>query len=294
MPDITEQDFLTSIGERPDDNLPRLVYADWLEGEGQKDRADFIRLQCELASLKPELPRLTATQITFPMITRDESDDYKRYVHPPPEQEVEVRLTEREMNLAKGLDFTTIYDVEVARDPNHNLFQMRLAHYGNPDAENRMWTVFMHRVYDPDTDRQRRKEINDLLSGLTERGKEGWLGAPMRAGLYRPVYVNYKRGFLDSLTCTWEHWLKVQEEVVRLNPAPFKVWHTSSPWHFYYTEDGIYLDNDPIGRIGPPPLTDNPLFKRRWPNVSFQAVMVTEPEVTFDPRRDVVLQTDVR
>ena len=41
--------FLRSIIAHADDDLPRLVYADWLEENGQADRAEFIRVQCELA-----------------------------------------------------------------------------------------------------------------------------------------------------------------------------------------------------------------------------------------------------
>jgi uncharacterized protein (TIGR02996 family) len=41
--------FLSDIIERPDDDTPRLVFADWLDENNQPDRAEFIRLQCELA-----------------------------------------------------------------------------------------------------------------------------------------------------------------------------------------------------------------------------------------------------
>src|SRR3954452_707004 len=43
--------FLRAILGQPDDDAPRLVYADWLEEHGDADRAEFIRLQCELARL---------------------------------------------------------------------------------------------------------------------------------------------------------------------------------------------------------------------------------------------------
>src|SRR4051812_1415999 len=33
----------------PDDDAPRLVYADWLDEHGDPDRAEFIRVQCRLA-----------------------------------------------------------------------------------------------------------------------------------------------------------------------------------------------------------------------------------------------------
>jgi uncharacterized protein (TIGR02996 family) len=48
---MTEEGFLEAIRETPDDDAPRLVYADWLDDHGQADRAEFIRVQCELAHL---------------------------------------------------------------------------------------------------------------------------------------------------------------------------------------------------------------------------------------------------
>lgn len=42
--------FLRAIAEQPDDDLPRLVYADWLDEHGEPERAEFIRVQCELAA----------------------------------------------------------------------------------------------------------------------------------------------------------------------------------------------------------------------------------------------------
>ena len=44
--------FLGAVAEKPDDDGPRLVYADWLAENGDPDRAEFIRAQCELASPK--------------------------------------------------------------------------------------------------------------------------------------------------------------------------------------------------------------------------------------------------
>src|SRR5947207_2720423 len=38
--------FLAAIAARSDDDLPRLIFADWLDERGDADRAEFIRLQC--------------------------------------------------------------------------------------------------------------------------------------------------------------------------------------------------------------------------------------------------------
>jgi uncharacterized protein (TIGR02996 family) len=48
-PSAQERAFLQAIIADPDDDLPRLVYADWLEENGDPDRAEFIRLQIERA-----------------------------------------------------------------------------------------------------------------------------------------------------------------------------------------------------------------------------------------------------
>lgn len=49
----TELDaLLASVRAAPADDLPRLVVADWLEEHGEPDRAEFIRVQVRLASLR--------------------------------------------------------------------------------------------------------------------------------------------------------------------------------------------------------------------------------------------------
>lgn len=40
--------FLRAIFDAPDDDTPRLVYADFLQENSEEDRAEFIRIQCEL------------------------------------------------------------------------------------------------------------------------------------------------------------------------------------------------------------------------------------------------------
>ena len=45
----SEREFVEAISRAPDDDAPRLVYADWLEERGDP-RGEFIRTQCELAT----------------------------------------------------------------------------------------------------------------------------------------------------------------------------------------------------------------------------------------------------
>jgi uncharacterized protein (TIGR02996 family) len=51
-----EEAFFQAILDSPDDDAPRLVYADWLEERGDP-RGEFIRVQCELARLLEHDPR---------------------------------------------------------------------------------------------------------------------------------------------------------------------------------------------------------------------------------------------
>jgi uncharacterized protein (TIGR02996 family) len=49
-PPVTHDEALRqAIIEDPDDDLRRFVYADWVEEQGQPERAEFIRVQCQLA-----------------------------------------------------------------------------------------------------------------------------------------------------------------------------------------------------------------------------------------------------
>jgi uncharacterized protein (TIGR02996 family) len=50
LPDAIRADILS----RPDDDVPRLAYADWLDehgGPAERDRAEFIRVQIDLERL---------------------------------------------------------------------------------------------------------------------------------------------------------------------------------------------------------------------------------------------------
>jgi uncharacterized protein (TIGR02996 family) len=52
----TEDAFLHDILSAPDNDDLRLIFADWLEDHGNPDRAEFIRVQIELARLTPDDP----------------------------------------------------------------------------------------------------------------------------------------------------------------------------------------------------------------------------------------------
>lgn len=47
----TDRGLLDAIAAHPADDALRLIYADWLDGQGQEERAEFIRVQCELTKM---------------------------------------------------------------------------------------------------------------------------------------------------------------------------------------------------------------------------------------------------
>jgi uncharacterized protein (TIGR02996 family) len=51
MPVLEAAPFLRAVLADPDDDAPRLIYADWLDENGDGQRAEFIRIQCQLARL---------------------------------------------------------------------------------------------------------------------------------------------------------------------------------------------------------------------------------------------------
>jgi uncharacterized protein (TIGR02996 family) len=50
---IAEDAFLQAVSADPEDDAPRLIYADSLDEQGRCERAEFIRLLCESLFQKP-------------------------------------------------------------------------------------------------------------------------------------------------------------------------------------------------------------------------------------------------
>jgi uncharacterized protein (TIGR02996 family) len=57
MADAEREGLLRAIIENPEDDTPRLVYADWLEEHGDPDRAEFIRIGCQKEREEFDSPR---------------------------------------------------------------------------------------------------------------------------------------------------------------------------------------------------------------------------------------------
>jgi uncharacterized protein (TIGR02996 family) len=70
--------FLRAIVAAPDDDLPRLIFADWLDEYGEGERAEFIRVQCELARTSQGRMDLHASVGGVEEIRRRDVDDVVR------------------------------------------------------------------------------------------------------------------------------------------------------------------------------------------------------------------------
>jgi uncharacterized protein (TIGR02996 family) len=61
------------VVERPDDDAPRLAYAEWCQQNGRADRARFIRVQCQLAGLtRPDARRAALESEQRTLLSRNE------------------------------------------------------------------------------------------------------------------------------------------------------------------------------------------------------------------------------
>ena len=74
---MTHEDaFIQAIRETPNDDTPRLIFADWLEEHGQADRAEFIRVQCRIARLMEDEPEQAILSARAEELLRGHWDDW--------------------------------------------------------------------------------------------------------------------------------------------------------------------------------------------------------------------------
>lgn len=79
---MTRDDLLQAIIDNPDDDALRLVFADWLEDHGEFERAEFIRVQIELAkSPNADNRRPELEQRETELLARNESEWVKPIRH---------------------------------------------------------------------------------------------------------------------------------------------------------------------------------------------------------------------
>src|SRR5262249_49135917 len=97
---MAHDDFVRAIIENPDDDGPRLVFADWLEEHGQLERAEFIRVQIELARLQKEDERRAGLETREKMLLEKNTrrwfgDRLKEFLEQPLQHDHDVEVRQR-------------------------------------------------------------------------------------------------------------------------------------------------------------------------------------------------------
>ncbi len=72
----THASFVRSIVQTPEDDGPRLVFADWLEEQGEAPRAELIRIQCELARGVEERARFVQLRVRERELVKQHADKW--------------------------------------------------------------------------------------------------------------------------------------------------------------------------------------------------------------------------
>jgi|GEM_PF-2289826 len=98
--------FLSAIKANLEDDTPRLVFADWLQENGDEERAEFIRLQCQLEHVHPQWKHLAIERELHP------TDQHPAHERPYPDrladpdrwllsdEQVQAATRQRELRIA--------------------------------------------------------------------------------------------------------------------------------------------------------------------------------------------------
>lgn len=119
---LDREPFLKAIFAAPDDDLPRLVFADYLEEHGDPDWAELIRVQCEYAR------RLPDPSAPIAELLRREASLFHRYSEARDPSQPAGRL----QDYFRGLSRVPYIEVSVADLSSGDDFRRRAVHR-NPE-----------------------------------------------------------------------------------------------------------------------------------------------------------------
>src|SRR4051794_7136497 len=73
--------FIPAILENWEDDAPRLICTDWFEENGQPERAEFIRIQCQLTRLPEDNPCRPELHQRQDALLATHQDNWDRELH---------------------------------------------------------------------------------------------------------------------------------------------------------------------------------------------------------------------
>jgi uncharacterized protein (TIGR02996 family) len=125
----------------PEDDTPRLVYADWLQEHGEEDRAAFIRAQIEHARAEPFGPKARAAGELADNLLHRSADNWKAWTDTVRDQVLDLRF-ERGFVAHVNAEPGAFLRVAAELFAEHPVQSLRLVPHTNPEYRSELAPVF--------------------------------------------------------------------------------------------------------------------------------------------------------
>lgn len=209
----TQQDFMRDIIANPADDMPRLVYADWLFDHGQPERGEFIRLQIELTNLGK--PRQFYDDVSSFSYYRNEGQCeviHRKGPIPIPGDRVDLHLRKPYRVKNSKLHWPGVLVTSGGLRTGYGANTVFLVLEFTCDEQSRPWPGFALQ--------ERERELlrvhgNHWLEMLYPLGGRTWSDPDE----FEPIFnEQWHRGFVSSLSCMWADWKKDGPCIVQKTP----------------------------------------------------------------------------
>ena len=229
--------FLRAVCATPADDTVRLVYADYLDEQGDSARAEFIRVQVEWARLHAaalagtilcESVDLTLSSRDYPDTGHQISAMVRGFVDY--EFRAVVRDASADISLGVPLRFSVpdptrgyvaVFEDVVIHDRHTQLFgdgSVSLECVGRcgrrGESHNERLSELRAREQDLLNELRQPKE-GDRYGVLNSRA---WFGDTLHGVVCRDFAPEFRRGFVEHVTCTSEDWLEHGDAIVAAHP----------------------------------------------------------------------------
>lgn len=202
--------LVAAICAEPGEDTPRLAYADWLEENGEGDRAEFVRVQVEKAKIPPRPHGDPAVPFTYICERCGEVMDKRR----------------RE----------AIYSCTGCGEPDHiRKGRLHDSKYPTLDALERR----ERELFDPDLGYRLRDEHPWMRHTILPSTYHGRVD---RCCLYT-------RGFVSHVTCTAEDWLAYADAITSRNPIQLVTLTDMDGWDARIAQLDSHADDGTFGCI---------------------------------------------
>lgn len=213
MPDHAA--FIATICDRPTEDGPRLVYADWLEEQGDADRAEFIRVQVKLATIPPLIIGSETTALgavtaptTATVRTHSIEPDYRGRIVDVQQDSGNGRIVHNTMFLRGIVEnqrqemrpsdrITTELTIQVSEMRIDSMFEDQVKAVGLRERERALLEA------------HGRSWVTELVHACKDGDGQfmQWGYNHVKYHSTRTIEWTWCRGFIDSITLSWPDWL---------------------------------------------------------------------------------------